>query len=89
MQGIEKDIVWDIEKQGSRRPFRIMQKRGVIVDSDDYLPVTSTYPEHPLTKNKPNATSQSELKLKRALNNRNEIESKIQKFEMHKQRVKT
>lgn len=34
-----------------------MQKRGVIVDAEDFLPVNSTYPEHPLSKVIPNVNS--------------------------------
>jgi hypothetical protein len=42
-----------VEASGNQRPYRILQKRGVIVDADDYLPVSSTYPQHPLSLNKP------------------------------------
>jgi hypothetical protein len=34
-----------------------MQKRGVIVDAEDFIHVQTTYPEHPLSKNVPNAKS--------------------------------
>lgn len=33
--------------QGANRPFRILQKRGVVCDAEDFLPVRSTYPVHP------------------------------------------
>ena len=43
-----------------------MQKRGVVVDADDFAGVTSTYPEHPLTKVVPKVANVEELKQKRA-----------------------
>ena len=54
-QGIEKQFVWNIEQAGAQRPFRIMQRRGVIIDAEDFIPITSTYPEHPLSKVVPTA----------------------------------
>jgi hypothetical protein len=36
--------MWNIEKSGNSRPYRILQKRGVIVDADNFLPVGETYP---------------------------------------------
>ena len=45
--------MWNVEASGSMRPYRLMQKRGVIVDADDYTKVTGTYPEHPMAKTKP------------------------------------
>ena len=37
-------------------------KRGVIVDAEDYLPITGTYEEHPLSKVVPKAKNIEELK---------------------------
>lgn len=50
-----------------------MQKRGVIVDAEDFLPVTSTYPEHPLSKHDPKFKTTGELKDKRAADYKNDV----------------
>lgn len=39
-----------------------MQKRGVFVDSDDFGPVTATYPKHPLSEVVPHAINVAEMK---------------------------
>ena len=39
-----------------------MQKRGVFVDAEDYLPVTATYPAHPLSSVVPNVPTTDALK---------------------------
>lgn len=44
------------------RPFRLMQKRGVMVDADDYSKVTGTYPEHPIHSHRPKFGTSTELK---------------------------
>jgi hypothetical protein len=66
-QGFEEQFVWNVEVQGSNRPFRIMQKRGVIVDAEDFLPVRSTYPVHPDTKIEPAFHTTHELKAHRKM----------------------
>jgi hypothetical protein len=38
-----------------------LQKRGVIVDADDYLGVGATYPEHPLHNIEPKCRTLTEL----------------------------
>lgn len=38
-----------------------MQKRGVFVDGDDFLGVTSTYPKHPMSDLIPNCNTKTEL----------------------------
>jgi hypothetical protein len=53
--------VWNVEVSGGARPFRLLQKRGVIVDAEDFLPVRGTYPVHPDTLKKPNAATLKEL----------------------------
>lgn len=46
-----------------------MQKRGVIVDAEDFLPVRSTYPVHPDTKIEPTFHTNHELKAYRLKEN--------------------
>ena len=50
-----------------------MQKRGVVVDADDFANITSTYPEHPLTKHKPQVANLDELRKARANEYRNNL----------------
>lgn len=40
--------MWNIEKSGKSGPYRILQKRGVVVDADNFLTVGETYPQHPI-----------------------------------------
>ena len=68
-------MVWNVEQSGALRSFRIMQKRGVIVDQDDFLPVRGTYPDHPELTKVPNARTIGELKDKRRNSNRMKIDS--------------
>ena len=55
-------MVWNVDQSGAQRSYRIMQKRGVVVDADDFLPIRQTYPEHPMTKIEPKAKTFVELK---------------------------
>ena len=48
-------MVWNVEQSGAQRSFRIMQKRGVVIDSDDLNGIRNTYTEHDLSKINPNA----------------------------------
>jgi hypothetical protein len=54
-----------------------MQKRGVFVDAEDFLPVTATYPEHPISKNIPHVRNIQELKDKRAASYKNDVINKM------------
>lgn len=65
VQGYESNFVWNVEVQGGNRPFRIMQKRGVIVDAEDFMPVRSTYPVHPDTLKDPKFHTTHELNAQR------------------------
>jgi hypothetical protein len=65
MQGFENNFVWGVEVQGANRPFRVMQKRGVIVDAEDFIPVRATYPVHPDTLVDPRFHTTHELTAER------------------------
>ena len=58
----ESKFVWNVEVQGANRPFRIMQKRGVICDAEDFNAVRSTYPIHPDSLKEPRFHNHHELK---------------------------
>lgn len=56
----------------------------MFVDAEDYLPVTSTYPEHPLSKVNPNARNIEELKSKRLVEYKVDVDKKNGAFEAHR-----
>ena len=51
--GIENKYMWNLENQGGNRAYRILQRRGKIIDAEDFLPISETYPKHPLSLNQP------------------------------------
>jgi hypothetical protein len=62
--GVHDQYVWGVEQSGRSRPYRIMQKRGVIIDNDDFGPVEATYPKE--ERPNPKYRSLSELKVARS-----------------------
>ena len=60
IQGYEDQFVWDVEASGNR-PYRLMQKRGAMIDAEDFRAVTDTYPRHPMSDIKPVCKTQTEL----------------------------
>jgi len=62
---VENKFFWGIEQSGIDRKFRILQKRGQFVDAEDFLVLTKTYPEHPLTKVEVKAATLAEMKQQR------------------------
>ena len=65
-----------------------MQKRGVFVDSEDFLPVTATYPEHPISKIIPHVRTTQELREVRAAEYNKDVKEKMIEFEKHVKEVK-
>lgn len=61
----EENFVWNVEETGPFRGQRLLQVRGKFIDGEGFLPVTSTYPKHPLSNIVPNAHNQEELRMKR------------------------
>jgi hypothetical protein len=53
-----------------------MQVRGAICDFNDYLPVTKTYPKHPLQMVVPNHRSATSMRKHRKTNQGLELEEK-------------
>ena len=66
-----------------------MQKRGKVLDNDDFLPIRDTYPEHPMSKIIPNARTMGELRDKRNASNREKIEAMNKTFEEKKLRFQS
>ena len=60
--GYEKQFFWNVEQSGAQRPYRLLQKRGEFIDSDDFLPVTKTYPKHPIADHLPKLPTTQILK---------------------------
>ncbi len=78
---IEDNYVWNVDNQGGKRPFRLLQKRGKIIDADDFLPVKDTYPKHPLSDIKPKFSTLSEMLESRKNQTKKEINDKMKKWE--------
>ena len=78
---IEDNYVWNVDNQGGKRPFRLLQKRGKIIDADDFLPVKDTYPKHPLSNIKPKFSTLSEMLESRKNQTKKEINDKMKKWE--------
>jgi len=64
-----------------------MQKRGVFVDAEDFLPVTSTYPAHPLSEVVPHAVNVAEMKDQRRGVYKEDVFNKSLKHEAHNLKV--
>ena len=64
-----------------------MQKRGVFVDADDFLPVTATYPKHPLSEVVPHAKNVEEMKGQRRASYKQDVHNKSLVHEAHNERV--
>lgn len=67
---MEQDFVWNVEVSGGARPWRLLQKRGVFVDAEDFMPVRSTYPDHPDSKIIPKVRDRKELEALRKKDNK-------------------
>ncbi len=80
---VEDEYVWNIENQTLNRPARIVQKRGKILDLENYLPLQDTYPRHPLSDIVPDHKSLTELKQNRLDKSKKEINEKIHLWEKH------
>jgi hypothetical protein len=81
--GVEKEYVWNLESQGGKRAFRILQKRGKIIDAEDFIPLQESYPKHPISFKEPKngIKTLAELKEYRIKKTKEEINEKIKNFE--------
>jgi len=61
-EGVTEQFVWGVEQSAPHRSYRLLQKRGVVVDSEDFTGVLSTYP---LSQSSPGKT-QTQLRQERA-----------------------
>jgi len=81
--GVEREYVWNLESQGGKRAFRILQKRGKIIDAEDFIPLQETYPKHPISFKEPKngIKTLAELKEYRVQKTKEEINEKMKDFE--------
>ena len=80
--GVEREYVWNLENQGGKRAFRILQKRGKIIDAEDFLPLQESYPKHPISYREPKngIKTLAELKEYRTKKTKEEINEKMSNF---------
>ena len=81
--GVEREYVWNLENQGGKRAFRILQKRGKIIDAEDFIPLQESYPKHPISFKEPKngIKTLAELKEYRTQKTKEEINEKMKLFE--------
>ncbi len=77
---MEDNFFWNIEQAGANRQFRIKQTRGVFVDCEDFLPVTGTYPAHPLSAQQPAHSNLQSLRDKRHSDLKRDVAEKSAAF---------
>ena len=80
-QNIEENYIWNVDNQGGKRAFRLLQKRGKIIDAEDFWPIRETYPEHPISKHIPRCSSLTELKKLRREENIKQINHNLSEYE--------
>ena len=78
---IEDNYLWNIDNQGVKRQFRLLQKRGKFIDAEDFWPIRDTYPVHPMSKIVPHCATLSELKKLRKEENIKQINKNLADYE--------
>ena len=63
-EGLAGKFVWGVEQAAPKRPFRLIQARGVVVDAEDFTRVAETYPT--ATQESPQTRTFGELQERRA-----------------------
>ena len=81
--GVEREYVWNLENQGGKRAFRIMQRRGKIIDAENFVPLQESYPKHPISFKEPKngIYTLNELKQYRKNKTKEEIKEKLKIFQ--------
>ena len=79
--GVEREYVWNLENRGGKS--RILQKRGKIIDGENFLPLQESYPKHPMSFKVPKngIYTLNELKQYRKEKNKQEINENIQRYQ--------
>ena len=81
--GIEREYVWNLENRGGKNSQRILQKRGKIIDAENFVPLQESYPKHPISFRQPKngIYTLNELKQYRRNKTREEISEKVKKYQ--------
>lgn len=82
-KNVEDEYVWNLENQGVGRPCRILQKRGKIIDNENFVPLSDTYPRHPLSDIIPDHTTFTNLKESRRDEVKKYVKEKQDLWELH------
>jgi len=80
---VESEYVWNLENQGVGKPCRTLQKRGKILELENFLPVSDSYPQHPIHEFQPESGTLTELKEKRRQDTKKFVEEKTILWEKH------
>ena len=80
-KGIEEEYVWNVDNQGGKRPFRLLQKRGKFIDAEDFWPIRETYPIHPISNFVPKCSTYTDLKKLRKEQNIKDINKNLSAYE--------
>ena len=78
---IEDKYVWNLEKQGPNHKLRVLQKRGKVLQGDDFQQIQETYPPHPLSSKTPRHESFQKLKESRRMTTKLDVEEKMKRWE--------
>ena len=83
--GIEKEYVWNLENRGIDKKYRIriLQKRGKIIDAENFVPLQESYPKHPISFRQPKngIYTLNDLKEYRKNKTREEMSEKVRKYQ--------
>ena len=79
--GIEKKFLWNLDNQGGKRAFRVMQKRGKIIENENFIALQDTYPKYPFKENENRISSYEKLKEFRKKENIKNFEKNILNYE--------
>jgi hypothetical protein len=78
---IEDKYLWNLENHGPNNKLRVLQKRGKILQADDFTPNRETYPQHPLSSKIPKHETYQKLKESRKMSTKLDVEEKMRKWE--------
>lgn len=78
---VEDQFIWNLENQGPNHKLRVLQKRGKVLQGDDFQPIRETYPPHPLSSKIPRHESFQKLKESRRMTTKLNVEDKMKRWE--------
>jgi hypothetical protein len=79
--GIEKNFMWGVEVSGPNKSYRVLQKRGMICDADDFSQIKETYPEFPEARKQPLHKTITEMKEMRKIKDKEKLEIDKQEWD--------